>query len=337
MWTGLMECRSFQESEELTLPLKSGCGHVFIANWIPTAKVCFCPECKMEVLIERQYGMMSKHLEQENPNSPKVSISSSAGSRDPAKESALQDMEKAWKMSEADYFSRSCAWPKKSSPSLYFWKTSPLFPQEVGYESLEKLPKWGMIVDGVLYPLHPWEPCIVEKDGSYWLTPTTMDHLPVRKGEALENALYRGKDRKSRRKVSGRLNEQVAYPVMWPTPAARDWKDSGNEPAAQARKSPNLPAAVKMWPTPCANDDNKSVEAHMAMKRGMKGGPRKTITSLNVAVKAESGNGAKLCPRFVELLMGFPEGWTELKPLETQWCHPKLEKLFASCRELHKK
>jgi hypothetical protein len=30
----------------------------------------------------------------------------------------------------------------------------------------------------------------------------------------------------------------------WPTPAARDWKDSGTEPAAQARKSPCLPAAA---------------------------------------------------------------------------------------------
>lgn len=35
-----------------------------------------------------------------------------------------------------------------------------------------------------------------------------------------------------------------------------------------------------------AQDDNKSVEAHLAMKERMKGGPRKTITSLNVMVKA---------------------------------------------------
>ncbi len=158
------------------MSLFSGIGGIDIAlkEWVRTCVYCeldsYCQGVLLSrmqdgIFIERQYGMMSKHLEQENPNSPKVSISSSAGSRDPAKESALQDMEKAWKMSEADYFSRSCAWPKKSSPSLYFWKTSPLFPQEVGYESLEKLPKWGMIVDGVLYPLHPWEPCIVEKDG----------------------------------------------------------------------------------------------------------------------------------------------------------------------------
>lgn len=40
------------------------------------------------------------------------------------------------------------------------------------------------------------------------------------------------------------------------------------------------------WPTPCAQDDNKSPEAHMAMKRRMPGGPRNTITSLQVMTKA---------------------------------------------------
>ena len=39
------------------------------------------------------------------------------------------------------------------------------------------------------------------------------------------------------------------------------------------------------WPTPAAQEDNKSPEAHMAMKARMKGGPRKTITSLQVASK----------------------------------------------------
>jgi hypothetical protein len=39
------------------------------------------------------------------------------------------------------------------------------------------------------------------------------------------------------------------------------------------------------WPTPVANDDNKSPEAHMAMKARMKGGERYTITSLNVLTK----------------------------------------------------
>lgn len=40
-----------------------------------------------------------------------------------------------------------------------------------------------------------------------------------------------------------------------------------------------------LWGTPVANDDNKSPEAHMAMKQRMKGGPRKVPTSLQVQAK----------------------------------------------------
>lgn len=40
-----------------------------------------------------------------------------------------------------------------------------------------------------------------------------------------------------------------------------------------------------MLPTPVANDDNKTPEAHMAMKARMKGGPRYKATSLQVVVK----------------------------------------------------
>jgi hypothetical protein len=71
------------------------------------------------------------------------------------------------------------------------------------------------------------------------------------------------------------------------------------------------------WPTPCANDDNKSPEARMAMKASMPGGPRQTITSLQVLVKAQTSAKAKLNPLFVEWLMGLPLGWTGFAPVET--------------------
>jgi hypothetical protein len=93
-----------------------------------------------------------------------------------------------------------------------------------------------------------------------------------------------------------------------------------------------------LWPTPVAHDDGKTPEAHMAMKQRMKGGPRNTITSLTVMVKAvERGmlptptanrrdglqsHGVNvvtgsLNPTWVEWLMGFPTGWTDLEPSET--------------------
>ncbi|HJQ56416.1 MAG TPA: hypothetical protein VJ890_05895 [Vineibacter sp.] len=42
--------------------------------------------------------------------------------------------------------------------------------------------------------------------------------------------------------------------------------------------------ALSGWPTPVANDDNKSVEAHLAMKARM-GGNRTAITSLQVTAQ----------------------------------------------------
>ena len=114
------------------------------------------------------------------------------------------------------------------------------------------------------------------------------------------------------------------------------------------------------WPTPVANDDNKSPRAHMAMKKRMRGGPRKKCTSLNVMVKgvemkmwptpnASDWKGAstrskgrerpkcdddlptrisrklsgQLSPTWVEWLMGYHLGWTELKPWATQWFHSR--------------
>lgn len=203
----------------------------------------------------------------------------------PARISALQDAEKAWKESEADYFSRSCAWPKKSSPSSYFWRTSPLLHPEEAVPSLEKLPRWGMIVDGVLYPLLPLEPCTDENAGSYWLTPSTMEHLPVRTGKALDYVMRRGGT--SYRKTPGRLNEQVAYPSMWPLVA-----------------------------TPTASQAGKPIRSPSPSRTEGKHGEdlQDSIGRLDT-----SAIGKKLSVEFVELLMGYLTKWTDLSPSVMQW------------------
>jgi hypothetical protein len=65
----------------------------------------------------------------------------------------------------------------------------------------------------------------------------------------------------------------------------------------------------RMWPTPCANDDNKSPPAHMAMKTRMKGGPRYTITSLQVAAKADAMGFSADVPIVSNQLMLFAEAF----------------------------
>src|SRR5690606_17491200 len=108
-------------------------------------------------------------------------ISYTAGSR--VRTSTLQVVEKAWKESEADFFSRSCAWPKKSSPSSYSLKMYPQLPVGGDGSVCMLFPRWGMIVAGVLYPLRPLERYTNAKGGSYWPTPQACD---AQKGPAKE-------------------------------------------------------------------------------------------------------------------------------------------------------
>lgn len=66
---------------------------------------------------------------------------------------------------------------------------------------------------------------------------------------------------------------------FWNTPNAHDGRRPQDDTSTQGA---NLLRQASQWPTPCSQDDNKSPEAHMAMKARMKGGQRKTITSLSV-------------------------------------------------------
>jgi hypothetical protein len=82
------------------------------------------------------------------------------------------------------------------------------------------------------------------------------------------------------------------------TPFSGRWPTSGSMRSGAVYERPTLarhmaaigggasPGTASCWPTPVANDDNKSLEAHLAMKQRMPGGPRSTVTSLQVFAKA---------------------------------------------------
>ena len=274
------------------------------AKSTPTVKEFFSVRCTKDQLIELQSGMTFEALVESNSyHAPLTCYTEDSLART----SALQDMESAWRESEAGFIGRSTAWPKKSSPNLYSLKTYPQsVPKEAGM-SYHRLPKWGMIADGVLFPLHPLERFIAGKDGSYWLTPSTMDTLPVRTGKALDYVMRRGGT--SYRKTAGRLNEQVAYPQMWPTPRARDAREEGLK-SGMNRQSPSLPTIAKMWPTP---------DAHARGCRKKIEGTSMTIQNGHHFTIQDAVGSGKLNPMWVEWLMGYPSGWSELSPWATAW------------------
>lgn len=92
----------------------------------------------------------------------------------------------------------------------------------------------------------------------------------------------------------------------WPTPQARDYKD-GRNPKPHGKHSPSLPVAVatherETFPTPTARDGT--------------GGPG-TAKSAQGSPNLRTVVGGTLNPAWLEWLMGFPTGWTELSPSAT--------------------
>ena len=305
-WIYLVESEEFHSGSEITL------SQLLIAKSTHIVKEYSYPEFPTDFSLMPQSGITSQHCLMIREHGHDVILSMEDFH---VKTSVLQDLEKAWLESEADYFSRSLDCVAKLSQDLSFWKMSlpSLFEEEPRW--LGKLPRWGMIVDGALYPLRPLEPSTKEKDGSLWLTPSTMEHLPVRSGDPLERALYRGNS-KSKRKVSGRLNEQVSYPKMWPTPQARAQTDT-----------PCLETQVKLFATPTASQANKPI-CNPSPSR-MDGTHGEDLQDSIDPLNPES-IGKKLCPRWVSLLMGYQTNWTDLGPLVMQWYLSKSKKRLKS-------
>lgn len=89
-------------------------------------------------------------------------------------------------------------------------------------------------------------------------------------------------------------------PILWKTPIASD--SANREFYHNSRGEPNLSGMVKMWPTPIATDWKN---------RGCKDYRKNREHQLQTEV------GGQLNPTWVEYLMGFPLGWTDLNASET--------------------
>nr|BFD63188.1 hypothetical protein BdHM001_18690 [Bdellovibrio sp. HM001] len=153
-----------------------------------------------------------------------------------------------------------------------------------------------MTVGGRLFLPQALEPRTSAKGGSYFPTPTATD----------PNRAYHFKPGTKEKVYS---LEGMAKTGLWPTPNARDWKDSSAKQGN--RKSPNLGSAVHMWATPRAREFYETRES--AIRR------RGRDTGMSLATQA----GGTLNPQWVEWLMGYTIGWTELNALGIQLFRPK--------------
>jgi DNA-cytosine methyltransferase len=141
----------------------------------------------------------------------------------------------------------------------------------------------------------------------------------IPKGIELKNGSFSRKNQKGER-WGVKLKDAVSHSEkMWPTPTTQEIEHNNMTLTQNGRRlsqngksshSLNLADTVKMWPTPTTRDH----------KGGYQGGRVRngkiSNDTLDVAVQYtdnQSKTGGQLNPIFVEWLMGYPIGWTELK------------------------
>ena len=106
------------------------------------------------------------------------------------------------------------------------------------------------------------------------------------------------------------LAQKSPPPPIWTTPTAHMSKET-NAPSEHQRNTPTLTAQVN-WPTPRARD-YKGATSQDAMEKAAKRGFGPDLPEKAAAMSG----GGQLNPNWVEWLMGWPLGWTDLKQLET--------------------
>jgi len=209
----------------------------------------------------------------------------------------------------------------------------------------ETWPRWGLMRDGECWEQQMLALRISETESGFVPNGETFFHTPNCTG------LDGGSN--SRRALKARQQN-------WPTPNARDWKDSPNQNLYRPIGQISTAVAVYRkeqanWPTPTASQGRSqgmilqmrklvdqgelSIEEAEQMiggsltpprlqpwptprTKGMCGGSGswellKKNTTIEEARQMGAGNGGKLNPMWVEWLMGWPLGWTDLKRLET--------------------
>ncbi len=196
-------------------------------------------------------------------------------------------------------------------------------------EFSETFPRWGTMQSGVCWEREMLVLNIGETESGFWATPTVFGNNN-RKGTS--------------KKAGDGLATQVRKIAMYPTPVASDIKKVGIKPQFRDGKlrQDTLPYVVEhggklipqTYPTPDASNGTRGVQVDWTPKR--KSG-HKAQYSLNQAVADQEQTYKKksLNPSWVEWLMGWPIGWTDLKPLGMDKFHSVQQWHLIFCLQEH--
>jgi hypothetical protein len=209
-------------------------------------------------------------------------------------------------------------------------------------ESSLILPRWGLMRDGVLSELMKSARPTGGNAAGLWPAPNvpnggrSCQHV-TEWSESGKTAFHNGK------KVQIGLEHAAKY---WPTPTVCG---NNNRNGASANSGDGLATAVKLWSTPTSTLGTKG--GLVTPRKSREGGtlieaisnrqtwptPTASLTDIDTMQRQrlsgqkrqvmkdcgqpyQTQTSGSLNPTWVEWLMGWPLGWTDLKPLEMDKC-----------------
>ena len=148
---------------------------------------------------------------------------------------------------------------------------------------------------------------------SLWDSEPYKDSWP-RSGMTLDGIAYQlppSAPRTSVIEFSSSLHQGPNSHGLWPTATTHD------HATRYAQGGMPLGMAVRLFPTPTNTNLNGGSKARLKLERMKDDGQ----ISDDEFRQMKARNGGRLSPQWVEWLMGFPQGWTDLEDLETPLSH----------------
>jgi DNA (cytosine-5)-methyltransferase 1 len=270
------------------------------SNGNPTQQAYCAPDRMTKFSRLSRFGMTYKPLTEDRGEELLTSYLAAF----PVRTSAPQ--ERAQELTESD---PGCGhiWQEllaRYDPATSLWKTPQCSLLEDSIEFSGTWPRWGSMRDGVSYQQQTLVPHTEETE--FGLLPDGKNFFHTPNTTGMDGGSNSRKALKKRQET-------------WPTPAARDGNSTNTlETLMDGRFVDQLANRVKMvennlWTTPCSRDwKGKTITKNHPE------GFNKSLANdvIKSTTTPDSPNSGKLNPTWVEWLMGWPLGWTDLKPLE---------------------
>jgi hypothetical protein len=215
-----------------------------------------------------------------------------------AKTSPTPDTAKDWQVNDLDCGMSSQESFAKWDQDTLSWRTYQLSLLGGLIQFSGRWPRSGTMRNGIVFRHQPLVPRISAIESGSWVTPAASDGT---RGGTITAAMT-GKS----------LAQQVNTPAYWPTPTVHG---NNNVKGMTKNSGDGLATAVKRWPTPTARDFRSGMSQEALQRRIEERGQG---VNLSEYVQRTDGNNGKLNPQWVEWLMGFPPGWTELEDSATR-------------------